>query len=146
MTGTVKAARWLASAGDDPAGCLREWRTGLQGVVLLPAGRMWDALVVPEILGRSLLTAIARSGHSAMGPALRDSRRQELVLLMASGSPPPTRLHRAARYLTSGRWLAVPDPARRVTGLSWLLPPDGTGRLFSPTDVYPLLASHRSAK
>lgn len=146
MTGAVRASRWLASAGDDPAGCLREWRTGLQGVVLLPAGRMWDALAVPEILGRSLLSAIARSGHAAMGPVLFDSRRQELVLLTASSSPPPTRLPRTARYLTSGRWLAVPAPARMVTGLSWLLPPDGTGRLFSPTAVYPLLSPRPSAK
>ncbi|MFD7324003.1 hypothetical protein ACFV9D_23350 [Streptomyces sp. NPDC059875] len=145
MTGAMWSARWLASACDDPAGCLREWQVGQQGVVLVPAGRVWDALAVPEMLGRSLLNAVARSGHPATGPVLVDSRRQELVLLMDPGSP-PARLDRAARYLTSGTWLAIPDPGRRkVTGLSWLVPPDGKGTLFSPTDLYPSLTPHPPA-
>ncbi|MFI6419514.1 hypothetical protein ACIBG6_19235 [Streptomyces sp. NPDC050842] len=114
--------------------------------MLLPAGRMWDALAVPEILGRSLLAAIARSGQSGSGPVLGDSKRQELVLLMTPGTPPPTGLDRAARYLTSGAWLAVPDPDRQATGLAWLVAPDGRGTLFSPTDVYPLLPQHPSVK
>ncbi|SEC10920.1 hypothetical protein SAMN05428939_1586 [Streptomyces sp. TLI_105] len=146
MTGAMRSARWLASACDDPAGCLREWRVGPRGVVLLPAGRMRDALAVPEILGRGLLAAIARSRRSGSGPVLGDSRCQELVLLMTPGTPPPTGLDRAARYLTSGAWPAVPDPDRQATGPAWLVAPDGCGTLCSPTDVSPLLPQHPSAK
>ena len=145
MNPSLWSARWLASAGDDPTACLREWRLSEWGVVLLPAGRLWDALAVPETLGHSLLNSFARSGHPTTGPVLRNTRRQELVLLMTPGSP-ATRLGRAARHLTTGTWLAVPDPGRRVSGLSWLVPPDGSGTLFSPRDVYPALAPRRSAK
>ncbi|GGT15371.1 hypothetical protein GCM10010222_66840 [Streptomyces tanashiensis] len=107
-------------------------------MALLPAGRLWDALAVPEMLGHSLLNAVARNGQPATGPVLRNSRRQELVLLMTPGKP-AMNLERAARHLTTGTWLAVPDPSRKVTGLSWLVPPDGHGTLFSPRDVYPVL-------
>lgn len=145
MNPSLHPARWLASACDDPTACLREWRLSERGVVLLPAGRLWDALAVPETLGHSLLNAVARCGHPKTGPVLHNSRRQELVLLMTPGSP-ATRLERAARYLTTGTWLAVPDPGRRVSGLSWLIPPDGSGTLFSPRDVYPALTPRVSAK
>lgn len=145
MNSFLWAARWLASACDDPTACLREWKLSERGVVLLPAGRLWDALAVPETLGHSLLNAVARCGQPTTGPVLRDNRRQELVLLMTPGSP-ATRLERAARYLTTGSWLAVPDPGRKVAGLSWLVPPDGHGTLFSPRDVYPALAPRRSAR
>lgn len=145
MIPSLCSARWLASACDDPTVCLREWRLSERGVVLLPAGRLWDALAVPETLGHHLLNAVTRCGQPTTGPVLRNSRRQELVLLMTPGSP-ATRLERAARYLTTGTWLAVPDPGRRVAGLSWLIPPDGRGTLFSPMDVYPALAPGRSAK
>lgn len=145
MNPSLKSVRWLASACDDPTACLREWRLSARGVVLLPAGRLWDALAVPEDLGHSLLNAVARCGQPRSGPVLRDSSRQELVLLMTPGSP-TARLERTARYLTTGTWLAVPDPGRRVPGLSWLVPPDGTGTLFSPRDVYPALAPRRSAR
>ncbi|MFF5923710.1 hypothetical protein ACFY8C_36125 [Streptomyces flavochromogenes] len=138
MNSSVRSVRWLASVCDDPAVCLSEWRLSERGVVLLPAGRLWDALAVPEALGHSLLNAVARCGRSTTGPVLRDSRRRELLLLMTPGSP-VTRPGRAARYLTTGTWLAVPDPGRRVTGLSWLVPPDGRGTLFSPHEVYAAL-------
>ncbi|GGT80408.1 hypothetical protein GCM10010272_26010 [Streptomyces lateritius] len=145
MTPSLWSARWLASACDDPTTCLREWRLSERGVVLLPAGRLWDALAVPETLGHGLLNAVARRGHPTTGPVLRNSRRQELVLLMSPGST-ATRLEKAARYLTTETWLAVPDPGRKVAELSWLVPPDGKGTLFSPTDVYPALTPRQSAK
>lgn len=145
MNPSLWSARWLASACDDPTACLREWRLSERGVALLPAGRLWDALAVPEMLGHSLLNAYSRCGHPTAGPVLRNSRRQELVLLMTPGSP-ATRLERAARYLTTGTWLAVPDPGRKVAGLSWLVPPDGSGTLFSLRDVYPALAPRPSAE
>ncbi|CAM5532375.1 hypothetical protein STANM309S_06782 [Streptomyces tanashiensis] len=73
------------------------------------------------MLGHSLLNAVARNGQPATGPVLRNSRRQELVLLMTPGKPAMS-LERVARHLTTGTWLAVP-PGRKVTGLSWLVPP-----------------------
>lgn len=139
MNSSLWSARWLASACDDPISSLREWRLSERGVMLVPAGRLWDALAVPETLGHSLLNAVARSGHARTGPVLRNSRRQEFVLLVTPGSP-AARLERAARYMTTGTWLAVPDPARAVTGLTWIIPPDGRGTLFSPNDLYPALA------
>lgn len=138
MYSSLRSVRWLASVCDDPNTCLSEWGLSDRGVALLPVGRLWDALAVPEALGHGLLNAVARHGRSTTGPVLRNSRRQELVLLMAPGGP-ATKLGRVARYLTTGTWLAVPDPGRKVTGLSWLVPPDGRGALFSPREVYAAL-------
>lgn len=139
MNSSLWSARWLASACDDPVSSLREWRLSERGVMLVPAGRLWDALAVPETLGHSLLNAVARSGRPRTGPVLRSSRRREFVLLVTPDGP-AARLQRAARYMTTGTWLAVPDPGRAVTGLSWIIPPDGRGTLFSPKDVYTALA------
>ncbi|MFF2571397.1 hypothetical protein [Streptomyces sp. NPDC058084] len=125
------STRWLASACDDPVTCLKEWRLSESGVALLPAGRLWDALAVPESLGYGLLGSIAPGGHTPAGPVLRDRKRHELVLLTTPAEPPGA-LGQVARHLTTGTWVAVPDPARSVEDLSWLAPPDGSGRLFSP--------------
>ncbi|MEV7565402.1 hypothetical protein [Streptomyces tanashiensis] len=113
---------------------MSEW-----GVALLPAGRLWDAVAVPEPLGYGLLDAVAPGGHAPTGPVLCDHKRHELVLLTTPGSP-PAELGEAARYLTTGTWLAVPDPARLVDRLSWLAAPDGSGRLFSPNALWHALA------
>ncbi|MFH9725469.1 hypothetical protein ACH4M4_21260 [Streptomyces sp. NPDC017254] len=145
MNLSLRSVRWLASACDDPTVCLSEWGLSERGVALLPVGRLWDALAVPEMPGRSLLKAVARRGQPTAGPVLHDSRRQELVLLMTPGGP-AAKPERTARYLTTGTWLAVPDPGRKVTGLSWLVPPDGRGTLFSPREVYAALEPRRSGR
>ncbi|MBT2444445.1 hypothetical protein J7E93_30985 [Streptomyces sp. ISL-36] len=145
MNRYVRAAVWLASAADDPGGCLREWSIGPRGVVLLPAGRRWDALSVPERVGHSLLSALARrAARRRPGPVIADRRAQQLVLLLAPGSTAPP-LGRGARYLTNGTWLAVPALDRPVSGLQWLVRPDDHGTLFTPADVYRVLDARRAA-
>ena len=104
MNSSLWSARWLASACDDPISSLREWRLSERGVMLVPAGRLWDALAVPETLGHSLLNAVARSGHARTGPVLRNSRRQEFRA--AGDSWEPRREAGASRSVHDDRNLA----------------------------------------
>ncbi|MET9433240.1 hypothetical protein [Streptomyces sp. NPDC006551] len=146
MNAHSQAAHWLASAADDPRGCLREWRMGQRGVVLLPAGRRWDALSLPERVGHGLLSALTRgAARRRTGPVLLDHRSRRLVLLLAAGSPAPE-LARGARHLSSGTWLAVPALDRPISGLRWLIRPDGRGTLFAPADIYRALVARGPAR
>ncbi|AUG79901.1 hypothetical protein CFP65_5191 [Kitasatospora sp. MMS16-BH015] len=111
-----KAIDWLAAAAPDPAACRREWAA--TGLALIPAGRRWDVLLVPRVLGE--LTALTG------GPVYRSG--DELGFLVPVGT--------AARWVGTGirsaghgTWLAVPHP-RSV--LHWRVPPDGSGRLVDP--------------
>ncbi len=141
MTGAMTAVDWLASVAPDPAACRRQWERDPMGVALLPAGRAWDVLILPDRLGCPTLDVLSRVLDQP-GPVLGgfgDARTGFFV-------PPGT----AARWLgtgvrTAGRgtWIVVPYPGRSTGGVRWLIPPDGSGMLTDPTLLE--LAMHEAA-
>nr|WSW66501.1 hypothetical protein OG461_10040 [Streptomyces sp. NBC_00995] len=144
MTGAgVRAAvEWLASVAPDPGACRWEWERDPRGVVLLPAGRRWDVLILPGELGHPTLDVLTRL-IDRPGPVLAgfgDARMGFFV-------PPGT----AARWVGTGvrgagpgTWIVVPHPGRAVAGkVRWLIPPDGSGTLTDATLLE--LAMHEAA-
>ena len=135
------AVEWLAAAAPDPDGCRWEWERGSTGIALLPAGRIWDALIVPGELGQITVEVLLRMAAEP-GPVLADTGGHRVGFLV----PPGT----AARWVGSGvrtagtgAWLAVPHPVRGGRGLRWLVPPDGSGLLNDPALLE--LALHEAA-
>ncbi|MGW4652479.1 hypothetical protein [Kitasatospora sp. NPDC004289] len=129
---------WLVSAADDPAACRAEWERGGRGVMPLPAGRVWDVLLVPGPLGRAAHRMLAEVG----GPAFAEFGDARVGFLVPVGT--------AARWVGTsvraagyGTRVALPHPAGGGSGLRWLTPPDGSGRLTDP--VLLELALHEAA-
>ncbi|SFG15341.1 hypothetical protein SAMN02787118_116150 [Streptomyces mirabilis] len=141
MTGAKTAVAWLASVAPDPEACRWEWeRNPLRGA-LLPAGRLWDVLILPGELGYPTLDVLSRL-IDRLGPVLVDFGDARMGFFV----PPGT----AARWLgtgvrTAGRgtWIVVPYPGRTTGGVRWLIPPDGTGTLTDPALLE--LAMHEAA-
>jgi hypothetical protein len=129
-----RATEWLSAAAVDPRACKREWEHGEHGTVLLPAGRFWDVLTVPEELGLLALDAMLRLPRSEPGPTLADTDARRVGFFL-----PPDPVGRwvgvGIRYAGSGAWIAVPPPHRTARALRWLVPPDGSGTLHTPTSV-----------
>lgn len=139
--GADAGADWLASAAPEPDACRREWERHPRGVALLPAGRLWDVLILPGELGRAALEVLTRFA-TGPGPVLDDHDGARLGFLV----PPGT----AARWVGTGvrcagpgSWIVVPHPARTGGGARWLLSPDGSGRLTDPRTLE--LAMHEAA-
>jgi hypothetical protein len=130
MTGAKTAVEWLASVAPDPEACHREWERDPLGVALLPAGKAWDVLILPEDLGHPTLDVLTRV-LDRPGPVLVDFGDARTGFFV----PPGT----AARWLGTGirtagagTWIVVPYPARSTGTVRWLVPPDGTGTLTDP--------------
>ncbi|MEZ0090745.1 hypothetical protein [Streptacidiphilus sp. EB129] len=135
------AVEWLSAAAPDPEACRWEWERSALGVALLPAGRIWDVLIVPGELGRLAADVLLRM-DTEPGPVLADFGDFRVGFFV----PPGT----AARWVGTGVrtaghgvWLAVPHPGRCGRGLRWLVPPDGSGVLNDPVLVE--LAMHEAA-
>jgi hypothetical protein len=135
------AVEWLSSAAADPEACRWEWERSAIGIVLLPAGRIWDVLLVPGALGRLTVDVLLRLVPEP-GPVLADFGDFRVGFFV----PPGT----AARWVGTGvrtaghgTWLAVPYPGRAGRGLRWLVPPDGSGVLNDPVMLE--LAMHEAA-
>jgi hypothetical protein len=135
------AVEWLAAAAPDPEACRWEWERSAMGIALLPAGRIWDVLIVPGDLGRLTADVLLRLDNEP-GPVLVDFGDYRFGFFV----PPGT----AARWVGTGirtsgpgAWLAVPHPSRAGRGLRWLVPPDGSGLLNDP--VLLELAMHEAA-
>ncbi|KAA6213683.1 hypothetical protein CP973_31250 [Streptomyces albofaciens JCM 4342] len=139
--GAKNAVEWLVTAAADPDACRWEWERNPLGVALLPAGRLWDVLIVPGALGRPTLDVLTRVAGRP-GPVLGDFGDARTGFFV----PPGT----AARWLGtgvrgagSGSWIVVPYPGRATGGVRWLVTPDGTGRLTEPAVLE--LAMHEAA-
>ncbi|MEU1041289.1 hypothetical protein [Streptomyces sp. NPDC005907] len=142
MTGARTAVEWLASAAPDPEACRWEWERSPGGVALLPAGKVWDVLILPAGLGRPTFDVLTRvTGRP--GPVLVDLRDARTGFFVPAGT--------AARWLGTGvrtagpgTWLVVPYPGRPAAGgVRWLVPPDGSGTLTDPALLE--LAMHEAA-
>ncbi|MFE6778002.1 hypothetical protein [Streptomyces sp. NPDC057702] len=140
-TGATSAVHWLASAALDAEACLAEWGRNPLGVTLLPAGRLWDVLIVPGELGTQTYDVL-RGYVERLGPVLVDFTGSRVGFFV----PPGT----AAGWVASGvrgaghgSWIAVPYPGRETGGVRWLSPPDGSGTLIDPVTLE--LAMHEAA-
>ncbi|WP_059012596.1 hypothetical protein [Streptomyces specialis] len=141
MGGTRTAMEWLASAAPDPEACRWEWERHPMGVALLPAGRLWDVLILSGELGHPTFDVLARL-IDRPGPVLADHGSARGGFFV----PPGT----AGRWLGAGiraggrgSWIVVPHPTRTAHGVRWLVPPDGSGLL---TDTAVLeMAMHEAA-
>ncbi|MFG2789467.1 hypothetical protein [Streptomyces sp. NPDC048419] len=141
MTGAKSAVEWLASVAPDPEACRREWERNPLGIALLPAGKVWDVLILPSELGYPTLDVLTRI-LGRPGPVLADFGDARMGFLV----PPGT----AARWLGTGirtagagTWIVVPYPGRSTSGVRWLVPPDGSGTLTDPALLE--LAMHEAA-
>ncbi|MEU2422509.1 hypothetical protein ABZ619_16035 [Streptomyces sp. NPDC007851] len=141
MTGAKTAVEWLASVAPDPESCRWEWERNPLGVVLLPAGRAWDVLIMPGALGCPTLDVLTRVLDQP-GPVLVDFGDDRVGFFV----PPGT----AARWLGTGirtagagTWIVVPYPGRATRGVRWLVAPDGSGTLTDPALLE--LAMHEAA-
>ncbi len=139
--GAKSAVEWLVSAAPEPETCRWEWERNPLGVSLLPAGRVWDVLILPGELGRPTLDVVSRLAGRP-GPVLADVTDARLGFFV----PPGT----AARWIGTGvrsaghgTWIVVPYPGRSTGGVRWLVPPDGSGRLTDPAVLE--LAMHEAA-
>ncbi|MEV5078604.1 hypothetical protein AB0K74_07185 [Streptomyces sp. NPDC056159] len=141
MTGAKAEAAWPASVAPDPEACRWEWERNPQGVALLPAGKAWDVLILPGVLGCPTLDVLTRV-LDRPGPVLADFWDERTGFFV----PPGT----AARWLGTGirtaglgTWIVVPYPGRSTGRVRWLVTPDGSGTLTDPALLE--LAMHEAA-
>ena len=126
-TGAGDAVEWLASAAPDPDACRAEWERSPLAVALLPAGRLWDVLIVGGRLGTPALEILRGRLHRP-GPVLADFGDSRIGFF----TPPGTAEHWSGtglRCAGRGSWIVVPYPGRATGGTRWLIPPDGSGTL-----------------
>jgi len=135
------AVEWLVSVAPDPEATRWEWERHPLGVTLLPAGRLWDVLILTGELGYPTLDVLTRLVDRP-GPVLADFGDSRMGYFV----PPGT----AARWIGTGvrtagpgTWIVVPYPGRATGGVRWLVPPDGTGNLTDPGVLE--LAMHEAA-
>jgi hypothetical protein len=124
------AVEWLAAAAPDPDTCRWEWERSSTGVALLPAGRIWDVLIVPGELGRISLDVLLRMVADP-GPVLADFGDLRVGFFVPPGTAARW-VGTGVRSAGAGTWLAIPYPGRAARGLRWLVPPDGSGTLNDP--------------
>ncbi|MBT2511390.1 hypothetical protein J7I98_37395 [Streptomyces sp. ISL-98] len=127
MGNTTRAMEWLADAALDPVACAREWRRHEPDVTLLPAGRRWDVVIMPERLGFAILR-----GKSACrlrpGPVLFDTCARLTGFFVPPGAT-TCWLASGIRCAGKGTWIATPWPRPTRGRLRWLVLPDGNGSL-----------------
>lgn len=125
------ASQWLASAASDPYSCRRQWLLGLSGIVLLPAGRTWDVLIVPEALGLRAADVLVELPLLQPGPVLWDAQRCQVGFFVPPGTTARC-VCTGARCAGEGAWITAPAPHQRWGPLRWLVSPDGVGTLNRP--------------
>ncbi|MBQ1093086.1 hypothetical protein [Streptomyces sp. B93] len=141
MAGGKTPVEWLVSVAPDPEACRWEWERNPHGVVLLPAGRAWDVLILPGDLGYPTLDVLTRILDQP-GPVLADFGDARMGFLVPPGTASRW-LGTGIRTAGSGTWIVVPYPGRATGGVRWLIPPDGSGTLTDPALLE--LAMHEAA-
>ncbi|WP_329174153.1 MULTISPECIES: hypothetical protein [unclassified Streptomyces] len=139
--GAKSAVEWLVSVAQDPEGARWEWERNPLGVVLLPAGRMWDVLILGSELGYPTLDVLTRL-VGRPGPVLADFGDARIGFFVPPGTAARW-LGTGVRAVGRGTWIVVPYPGRPTGGVRWLVPPDGTGHLTDPVVLE--LAMHEAA-
>lgn len=127
---TASAVEWLVSAAPDPGDCRAEWERNPLGVTLLPAGRVWDVLIVAARLGYPALDVLIRRTVTP-GPVLADFADERIGFFVPPGTAGRW-TGTGVRGAGHGTWVVVPYPGRTSGGVRWLVPPDGSGGLVDP--------------
>ncbi|MCX5375538.1 hypothetical protein [Streptomyces sp. NBC_00091] len=141
LPGARTAVEWLVSAAPDPEACRWEWERNPLGVVLLPAGRHWDVLIVPGELGLATLDVLhLLSGPP--GPVLAGPGDTRLGFFVPPGTASRW-IGTGVRGAGRGSWIVAPYPGRGRAGVHWLVVPDGRGTLTDPVALE--LAMHEAA-
>lgn len=147
----TQAEKWLYAAATSREVAASEWAG--QGVALLTAGTMWDAVRVPyAVLDPNLErdTAPARRRLNELqlaGPVFCDPYRLYLYVLVPPSTDRqwPSTLAPAGVVCLGGtrsyiHHVGVPRLDRTAPpGPHWLTPPDGTGRLTDFQHLYQVL-------
>ncbi|MFE1900216.1 hypothetical protein [Streptomyces yangpuensis] len=132
---------WCVPAPPSPGPARRVGPPPPGGAPLLPAGRLWDVLVLPGELGRATLDVLEPLTDRP-GPVLADFGASRLGFFV----PPGTASHwigTGVRGAGRGAWIVVPYPGRATGGVRWEVLPDGEGTLTDP--VLLELAMHEAA-
>ncbi|WP_431041906.1 hypothetical protein ACQUSR_08255 [Streptomyces sp. P1-3] len=136
------ALEWLVSAAPDPGACRWEWERSPSGAALLPAGRLWDVLVLPGELGTATLEVLCRRADHRPGPVVAAFGGAQVGYFVPAGTADRW-IGTGVRGVSTGAWVAVPHPGRVSGGMRWLVAPDGSGRLTDPVVLE--LAMHEAA-
>ncbi|MGW2188090.1 hypothetical protein [Streptomyces sp. NPDC001667] len=139
--GTRSAVEWLATAAPDPATCRWEWERNPLGIALLPAGRVWDVLILSSVLGHPTLDVLSRC-TDRLGPVLADYGDSRMGFFVPPGTAAGW-VATGVRAVGRGSWVVVPHPGRTASGVRWIVPPDGTGTLTDPAVLE--LSMHEAA-
>ncbi|MEU6311623.1 hypothetical protein [Streptomyces sp. NPDC047014] len=139
--GDKTAVDWLVSAAPDPDACRWEWERNPLGVALLPAGRLWDVLILPGELGQATLDVLGRL-LDRPGPVLADFGESRMGFFVPPGTASRW-IGTGVRGAGSGTWIVVPYPGRATGGVRWAVLPDGRGTLTDPALLE--LAMHEAA-
>ncbi len=123
---TRTAMAWLSSAAPEPDACRWEWERHPMGVALLPAGRIWDVLILPGTLGHPTFDVLTRVLDRPGPGARRPSQPPDRLLRAAGHGGPlaghggarggPRQLDRGAAPGAHGERRPLADPARRHRG------------------------------
>ncbi|MGW1073985.1 hypothetical protein [Streptomyces sp. NPDC002537] len=128
--GTRSAVEWLASAAPHPGTCRWEWERNPLGIALLPAGRIWDVLILASELGYPTLDVLTGCTDE-VGPVLADFGDSRMGFFVPPGTA-ASWVATGVRAVGTGGWVVVPYPGRACSGIRWIVPPDGTGTLTDP--------------
>lgn len=139
--GAEGAVDWLVSVAEDACGCRAEWEGNPLGVTLLPAGLLWDVLILGGDLGYPTLDVLTGLVERP-GPVLADFGDTRMGFFVPPGTAARW-LGTGVRAVGRGTWIVVPYPGRPTGGVRWLVPPDGTGHLTDPVVLE--LAMHEAA-
>ncbi|MEV4682302.1 hypothetical protein [Streptomyces kurssanovii] len=127
---TEAAMEWLASVAPDPLACRRAWEINPFQALLLPAGKLWDVLLVPSRIGYPAFDVLAHR-IDAPGPVLADLGGTRTGFFVPRGTTEHW-VGTGTRGAGLGTWIVVPCPGRAAGGMRWLVPADGTGTLNDP--------------
>lgn len=139
--GRRSAVEWLVTAAPDPGTCRWEWERNPLGIALLPAGRVWDVLILPSELGHPTLDVLSRC-TDLIGPVLADYGDSRMGFFVPPGTAAGW-VATGVRSVGRGSWVVVPHPGRTASGVRWIVPPDGSGTLTDPAVLE--LSMHEAA-
>ncbi|MEZ0089910.1 hypothetical protein [Streptacidiphilus sp. EB129] len=102
------------------------WMPQPNTVACLPAGRWWDAIVVPQLQGLDALEILDHESGRAPGPVIWEpaARLPRLYFLVPTGTA-DTWTAPDTQALGTATFVVVPGPTSiEPPGVHWLVPPD----------------------
>ncbi|MEU6990516.1 hypothetical protein ABZ953_07615 [Streptomyces sp. NPDC046465] len=145
-------SEWLARSQREPEQARREWTD--TGVALLPLGRRFDAVRLPErLVHAAVRTAVPHEVTAQLtrlldGPVIYDGRTMggTYYALTRRRRKGTWRHQDIAAWLGTGTYLGVPKLARtEPPGTHWVVVPRFEGDLCEPLAVTALIVTGRSA-